>query len=143
MDPMSMAEVEDDIKNDIAELKEEISQYTFLVECGADLPEYPDRYRKNKYLIPECQVRTWVYAEWKNSRLYIRADSESLPVRGALSFLLEIYQDRSVQEIAEYSCTLLQFEPFTKHYTKEQLDGLKKVLGQFKSFRAENQGSSR
>ena len=122
MDPMSMAEVEDDIKNDIAELKEEIS---------------------HKYLIPECQVRTWVYAEWKNSRLYIRADSESLPVRGALSFLLEIYQDRSVQEIAEYSCTLLQFEPFTKHYTKEQLDGLKKVLGQLKSFRAENQGPSR
>lgn len=37
----SMKQIEDDILADLLELEDQMSQYTFLVECGLELPEYP------------------------------------------------------------------------------------------------------
>lgn len=124
----SMSEVEADIRADLTELSDGISQYSFLIECGAQLPEYPKQYRGEEYLIRECQVKTWLYAGWRDEKLLFYGDSESLIVRGALALIWEIYSGRSREETSGYHCGLLEFEGFTSHFTKDQIIGLKKVL---------------
>ena len=61
---MSMQETENDIFSDLSELEDAISQYTYLVECASEKREYPENWRKQKYLVPECQVNTWLLGEW-------------------------------------------------------------------------------
>ena len=60
----SMKQIEDDILADLLELEDQMSQYTFLVECGLELPEYPAALKTDEYLIHECQVNTWMHLEW-------------------------------------------------------------------------------
>lgn len=127
---MRMEEIENDILNDLAELGDAISRYTYLTSCAADCEPLPEEYRQDKYLIPECQVRTWAAVEWRNGTCRLRADSESLIVRGALALLQEIYEDRSAAEVHAYHCHLLENELFAGHFTPEQRKGMRAIIAQ-------------
>lgn len=123
----SMLEIETEIKNDLTELEDQMSQYTFIVECGLDLPDYPKQYRTDEYLIRECQVQTWICAIYEENLIFM-GDSESLIIRGALSLIREIYNGRSREEVRQFHCTLIEEGYFRKHFTQEQLHGLKAIL---------------
>lgn len=127
---MRMEEIESDILNDLAELSDPISRYTYLLSCAEDCDPLPEKYRQDEYLIPECQVHTWAAMEWRNGISCFRADSESMIVRGALALLQEIYKDRSTAEVHAYRCHLLENKLFADHFTAEQRKGLNTILVQ-------------
>lgn len=125
---MTMSETEQDIIKDLTELTDPMDAYSFLLACGKDLPDYPDSLRTEEYLIRDCQVNTWLSVYLGKGRICLLADSESLIVRGALSFLYEIYQDRSISEIRDFHCSLISNPLFTAHFTEAQLKGLLNIL---------------
>ena len=125
---MGMEEIEKDILDDLEELGDAISRYTYLTGCASDCAPLPERYWREEYLIPECQVRTWAVMEWRDGKCRFHADSESLIVRGALALLQEIYEDRTLEEVRGYHCGLLENELFAEHFTPEQKKGLNVIL---------------
>ncbi|MCR5665624.1 MAG: SufE family protein [Eubacterium sp.] len=125
---MNMTQVEKDIIEDLKELQDEISQYTFILSCAQECMPYPEKYRTEKYLVKDCQVNTWLYSELKDGNMVFLADSESLIVKGALALLQEIFRGRTKEEIEEYECRLLNTKAFTKHLSKTQLQGLRSII---------------
>jgi len=123
-----MEEIENDIINDLTELDDAISRYTYLTGCAVDCAPLPEAYRHEEYLIPECQVRTWAAIAWEDGTCRLYADSESLIVRGALALLQEIYEGRTSTEVREYQCHLLEHELFSDPFTAEQRKGLTAIL---------------
>lgn len=130
---MDIREVEKDILNDLNELEDTISQYTYLISCADYCEELPEEYRQEQYLVKECQVNTWMYVPWQNDTCTILADSESLIVKGALALLQELYHGRTREEIGDYQCSLLEHEIFSKHFTTEQRRGLEGVIYKLKT----------
>ena len=124
----SMQQVEADILADLLELEDQMSQYTFLVECGLELPEYPAKFKTDEYLIHECQVNTWMHVEWTENRLNWQGTSDALVICGALSLLMEIYNERTKDEIQNFHCTLLEQDCFRVHFAQEQLKGLEVMV---------------
>lgn len=86
----SMKQIEDDILADLLELEDQMSQYTFLVECGLELPEYPAALKTDEYLIHECQVNTWMHLEWIDDCLNWQGISDSLVICGVKTLKLDI-----------------------------------------------------
>lgn len=127
---MNMKETETDILNDLEELDDTISQYTYLLTCARECSPMREEEHTEEHLIRECQVKTWIYTHWDEGKLYLEADSESLIVKGALALLQEIYYGRTREEIREYHCSLLEYDGFTKHFTREQLKGLRVIITQ-------------
>lgn len=125
---MTMREVEQDILNDLEELNDTISQYSYLIACADECSTFPEEYRTEEHLIKECQVNTWVVLCWENDRCYLYADSEALLVKGALALLQEIYEDRTRAEVENFHSVLMQTESFVRHFTKEQKEGLMQIL---------------
>ena len=125
---MTMREIEQDILNDLEELNDTISQYSYLIACADECSAFPEEYRTAEHLIKECQVNTWVALRWEEDRCRLYADSEALLVKGALALLQEIYEDRTKAEVESYHCVLLQTESFIRHFTKEQREGLIHIL---------------
>ncbi len=125
----SMKQIEADILADLLELEDQMSQYTFLVECGLELPEYPAEFKTEEYLIHECQVNTWMHVEWVDGYLNWQGTSDALVICGALSLLMEIYNGRTKEEIQEFYCKLLEQDCFRVHFAQEQLKGLEYMVG--------------
>lgn len=120
---MNMSEIEKDIIQDLIDLDDTISQYTYLITCAGECLPFPEEYRKEEYLVKDCQVNTWLYAKIKEGRVIFLADSESLIVKGGLALLQEIYRERSLEEVSAYRCGLTEQDVFTKHFSATQLKG--------------------
>ena len=125
---MNMREIEEDIIQDLNDLEDTISQYTFLITCAKECLSLPAEYRTEDYLVKDCQVNTWMYAGIKDGKTFFLADSESLIVKGGLALLQEIYQDRTSEEVREYQCHLLDHDVFAKHFSSTQLKGFQAIV---------------
>ena len=126
---MTMKELEMDIINDLKELGDTISQYTFLIACAGEVPPFPEELKNDDHLVRECQVNTWIDVQVEDETVSFQMDSEALIIKGALSLLREMYHGRSLEEVRAFQCTLLEYEEFTKHFNKEQLEGVKAIIG--------------
>ncbi len=130
---MTMKELEADILNDLKELADPISQYTFLIACAGEVPPFPDELRNEEHLVRECQVNTWMYVTVENDKVSFQMDSEALIVKGALSLLQELYNGRSLKEARNFTCTLPEKEDFSRHFNAEQLQGVRAILKSLKA----------
>lgn len=125
---MMMTELEQDILTDLKELADPISQYTFLIACAGGCPPFPEEYRSKENLVRECQVNTWMHVTTEDDKVLFQMDSEALIVKGALSLLVELYHGRPLEEVRKFSCSLPEHEDFSRHFNKEQLDGVKAII---------------
>lgn len=130
---MNMQETEADILNDLEELGDPISRYIYLIACAKDCAKLPDQYRRDEYLIPECQVKTWLVVEWIEDKCYLHLDSESFIVKGALALLQEIYHGRMRTEVSNYHCRLPEYELFASNFTSDQINGISKILSRIEN----------
>lgn len=125
---MTMRDTELDILRDLEELGDDISQYTYLIQCAMECRPYSKEYRVDEYLVRDCQVNTWLRVAWDGGICVFDADSESLIVRGALALLQELYDGRRAEKIRTYRCSLPDAPAFAKHFTRDQLIGLRSML---------------
>ena len=125
---MTMQETETDILKDLEELGDTISQYSFLIACAGESRPFEDSLRTEENLVKECQMKTWLSVYAEDGILHFSADSESLIVKGALALLQEIYDERTLEEIKEYRCGLLDNDLFARHFHRDQLVGIRAIV---------------
>ena len=125
---MTMRETEADILKDLEELGDTISQYSFLTTCAGECRPFDEAMRTEEYLVRECQMKTWLLVHARDGIIHFSADSESLIVKGALALLQEIFDGRSIEELQGYQCALLNSNLFTRHFTRDQLTGVRAVI---------------
>lgn len=125
---MTMQELETDILNDLKELGDTISQYSFLIACAGEVPPFPEEKKTEENLVRECQVNTWMYITTNDDKVSFEMDSEALIVKGALSLLQELYNGRTLEEVRSFTCTLPDHEDFSRHFNAEQLKGVRAIL---------------
>lgn len=125
---MTMQELETDILNDLKELGDTISQYSFLIACAGEVPPFPEEKKTEDNLVRECQVNTWMYITTNDDKVSFEMDSEALIVKGALSLLQELYNGRTLEEVRSFTCTLPDHEDFSRHFNAEQLKGVRAIL---------------
>lgn len=130
---MTMTELETDILNDLKELGDTISQYTFLIACAGECPPFPEEFKTEENLVRECQVNTWMHVTAENGAVHFQIDSEALIIKGALSLLVELYNERSLEEVRNFTCSLPEHEDFSRHFNREQLDGVKAIIQKLSS----------
>lgn len=125
---MTMQETETDILKDLEELGDTISQYSFLIACAGESRPFEDSLRTEENLVKECQMKTWLSVYAEDGIIHFSADSESLIVKGALALLQEIYDERTLEEIKEYRCGLLDNDLFARHFHRDQLVGIRAIV---------------
>lgn len=121
---MDMEQTQEDILNDLHELATPIAQYSYLLECGTEAESFDESLHCDENLIRDCAVNTWLAVQDRDGVPVLVGDSESLIVRGAISLLEEIYNYRSASEVGSFTCTLLDDEMFTRHFSAKQRKGL-------------------
>ena len=53
------------------EIDDWMMQYEFLLQVGAELEPYPDKWRDDTHLIQGCQSKVWIHCEEQDGRLHI------------------------------------------------------------------------
>lgn len=82
------------------EIDDWMMQYEFLLQVGAELEPYPDKWRDDTHLIQGCQSKVWIHCEEQDGRLHIWGDSEALIIKGIIAVAIVMFQDQKKEDIA-------------------------------------------
>jgi sulfur transfer protein SufE len=85
------------IKNDLEQF-DDMDKYEYIIDYGDRLIELPDIYRLPMYQVMGCQSELWI-RDFGDRTLKFKAYSEAKIVRGLTAMILEIFNDKTKDEI--------------------------------------------
>ncbi|WGH24929.1 MAG: SufE family protein [Candidatus Shikimatogenerans bostrichidophilus] len=73
--------------------------YKFLFSLSNKLPKFPNKYKKNKYLLKECLSNTWIFITLKKNKIKFIGFSESNIINGLIYLIIKVYSNKSPYRI--------------------------------------------
>lgn len=96
---MTVKEKEQQVVDDFAIYDDWLDKYEYIIELGKGLDGYPEALKTDDHLIKGCQSRVWLDAEYKDGKIFLKADSDAIITKGIISLLISVYDGASPQEI--------------------------------------------
>lgn len=88
------------VVEDFSMFDEWLDKYEYLIDLGKKLESFPAELKTEDRLIKGCQSRVWLDTEFRDGRLWFRADSDAIITKGIISLLASVYSGRTPAEIA-------------------------------------------
>ena len=79
---MTIQERENKIIEEFALFDDWMDKYNYIIELGKSLSTIDQEYKTDKYLIAGCQSQVWLQAEFKDGKIYFKADSDAIITKG-------------------------------------------------------------
>lgn len=109
-------------------------KYKALIKMGKDIPEFPDAYYEEQYLVKGCQSQVWLYAFNEGDKMHIIGDSDAMIVKGLLALLLEVYNDQKLEDIMQMQPSFIEDLGLNVHLSQSRSNGLAAMVKQIKLY---------
>lgn len=131
---LSISEVQDEIIEEFSQFDDWMDRYDHLIEEGKELPAMDERHRKGEYLVEGCQSRVWLYPEFSGGKIYFKADSDAIIVRGIIALLVKVLSGRTADEIIESDLYFIDRTGLRQNLSPTRSNGLLAMLKQMKLY---------
>jgi cysteine desulfuration protein SufE len=108
-------------------------KYTHLIRIGKDCHIDP-QYQTDKYKVKGCQSSVWMFAEFKDGKVFYQADSDAAIVKGLVALVLRVFNGEKPQDIMTAPIEFLQELGLSTHLSQTRVSGLSSVIKQIKLF---------
>ena len=111
-------------------------RFKALVEKGKVIGGLPDEERDDKFLIKGCMSKAWLIPRFEEGRLYFKADSEAVIVKGIISVLVEVYSGHEPSEILSVDPSFLRDAGIEEALSMNRRSGLANMTKQIMLYAA-------
>ncbi len=109
-------------------------KYEYIIDLGKKLAVLDDQYKKDMNKVKGCQSTVWLVAESREGRVYFKADSDAVIVKGLISMLIRVLSGHTADEILEARLDFIQQIGMTSHLAQTRSNGLLSMVKQMKNF---------
>lgn len=74
-------------------------RYSYLIDLGNELENLSAEYKTQEWKVQGCQSQVWLVPQFQDGKIHFLGDSDAILVRGLISIVLMIYNDKSPSEI--------------------------------------------
>jgi len=131
---MTIREKQEKIIAEFNSLDDWEEKYTLIIERGKELPEMPEGSKTEKNKITGCQSQVWIYAEFKDGKVYFYGDSDSAIVKGLVALILEVYSEHTPEEILAFPPEFITKIGMDSHLSPTRRNGLVAMLKQIQFY---------
>lgn len=110
------------------------NRYRELIKLGRSLPDLEDEYKVEKFRIKGCQSQVWLFPEFKEGKVYFKADSDAMLVKGIVGILIRVYDGATPNEILQNPPNFLQEVGITEHLSMNRTNGLASMVKQIQLY---------
>ncbi len=130
----TMKEIQDDIIEEFSIFEDWMDKYGYLIEIGNNLEAIDESYKTEKYLIEGCQSKVWVHAEQVDGRIYYKADSDAIIVKGIVALLIRVLNGQKASDIVDTSLPFIEAIGLQEHLSPTRSNGLLAMVKQMKMY---------
>ncbi len=140
---MHIKEIEEEIVSEFSLFDDWMDKYNYIIEVGKSIDTIDEQYKKNQYLISGCQSQVWVHAEYKDGKVYFKADSDALITKGIVGLLIRVLSGQAPDEIINADMAFIDKIGLKEHLSQTRSNGLVNMIKQMKlyamAFKAKHQ----
>ena len=111
-----------------------MDKYNFIIELGKSLPLIDEKYKTESYLISGCQSQVWLYADYKDGRVWFTADSDAIITKGIVNILIRALSGQTPDDIINADMDFVNKIGLREHLSPTRSNGLNSMIKQMKLY---------
>ena len=131
---MTLLEKQKETIDTFSEYDDWMDRYQYLVDLGGDLQPLDESEKNENTLIYGCQSQVWIVCEERDGRVYYRADSDAIIVKGIVAMLIGVFSGCTAKEVAEADFSFIDRIGLREHLSPTRSNGLLSMLKQIKAY---------
>jgi cysteine desulfuration protein SufE len=129
-----MQATEEEIIEDFSLFDAWEDKYEYIIDLGKKLPALEERYKVEENTIKGCQSTVWLVADYRDGRVFFKADSEAVIVKGLVSMLIRVLSGHAPDEIIHARLDFIEQIGMMTHLAQTRSNGLSAMITQMKNY---------
>ena len=109
-------------------------KYEYIIDLGKKLPPLEDQYKKEENKVRGCQSTVWLVADYKEGKLFYKAESDAVIVKGLISMLIRVLSGQTPDDIVNARLDFLREIGMMTHLAQTRSNGLLSMVKQMKNY---------
>jgi cysteine desulfuration protein SufE len=130
----SIQEIENEIVEEFALFDSWDDKYEYIIDLGKKLAPLEDQHRIDINKVKGCQSTVWLVSDFRNGKVFYKAESDAVIVKGLISMLIRVLSGHSPDEIIEAKLDFISQIGMTTHLAQTRSNGLLAMVRQMKNF---------
>jgi cysteine desulfuration protein SufE len=130
----SIQEIENEIVEEFALFDSWDDKYEYIIDLGKKLAPLEDQYKLDENKVRGCQSTVWLVADYQDGKVFYKAESDAIIVKGLISMLIRVLSGQTPDDIIEAKLNFIQQIGMTTHLAQTRSNGLLSMVKQMKNF---------
>ena len=109
-------------------------KYEYIIDLGKKLALLEDQHKKDENKVKGCQSTVWLVADSRDGKIYFKAESDAMIVKGLISMLIRVLSGHTPDEIIQAKLDFIQKIGMTTHLAQTRSNGLLSMVKQMKNY---------
>ena len=131
---MCIDELQDEVIEEFSDFTDWMDKYQLLIDLGNDMEPLEEKYKTESNLINGCQSRVWIHADYNDGKLFFKAESDALIVKGLIALLLRVLGGHTPQEILDADLYFIDRIGLREHLSPTRSNGLLAMVKQIRVY---------
>jgi cysteine desulfuration protein SufE len=131
---MNINEIEEKIVSEFSLFDDWMDKYNYIIDVGKAVEPIDEKYKKQDFLIKGCQSQVWVYPEYKEGKVFFKADSDALITKGIVGLLIRVMSGQEPQQIIDADLEFINRIGLKEHLSQTRSNGLVNMIKQMKLY---------
>lgn len=130
----TIKQVEEQIIDDFSLFDTWEEKYEYIIDLGKKLTALQDKYKLPENIIKGCQSTVWLATEFKDGKIFFKADSDAVIVKGLVSMLISVLSGHAPEEILHAKLDFIREIGMMNHLAQTRSNGLLAMIKQMKNY---------
>ena len=130
----TIEETEREIVEEFSFLESWEDKYQYIIDLGKKVQPLEEEYKKEENKVRGCQSTVWLVSDYRNGRVYFKAESHSTIVQGLISMLIRVLSGQKPADIVEAKLEFLNEIGMMTHLAQTRSNGLLAMVKQMKNY---------
>jgi cysteine desulfuration protein SufE len=129
-----MQDTEEEIIEDFSLFDSWEDKYEYIIDLGKKLPVLEEKYKLEENKIKGCQSTVWLVADYSDGKVFFKADSDAVIVKGLVSMLIRVLSGHTPDEIINAKLDFIREIGMMTHLAQTRSNGLLAMIKQMKNY---------
>jgi cysteine desulfuration protein SufE len=130
----TIEEIEREIVEEFSLFDSWDDKYEYIIDLGKRLPPLDEKYKKDENRVRGCQSTVWLVADYRDGRIYYKAESDAVIVKGLISMLVRVLSGQKPGDIIDAKLNFLKEIGMMSHLAQTRSNGLLAMVKQMKNY---------
>lgn len=131
---LTIEEIEREIVEEFSLFDSWDDKYEYIIDLGKKLPPLEEQFKIDENKVRGCQSTVWLAADFREGKVYFKADSDAVIVKGLISMLIRVLSGQTPDAIVAAKLNFINEIGMTSHLAQTRSNGLLAMVKQMKNY---------